>query len=151
FAGRRQVRMPEDWPAVYGKLSQSPTAEVREQALLLAVLFDDPQALASMRKIARDGNATAAARQNAMQALIRKKSPDLVPLLQGLLTDRAVRDVALRGLASYADDSTPGAILRQYPSLSEAEKTDAIHTLASRPAYAHALLDSIEQGAIPRQ
>jgi putative membrane-bound dehydrogenase-like protein len=151
FAGRRQVSMPDGWASVYRKLSQSTTTEVRDQALLLAVLFDDPQALASLRKLATDGNATAAARQNALQALIRKKSPDLVPLLQGLLADRAVRDAALRGLASYGDESTPGAILRQYPSLSEEEKADAIHTLASRPAYAHALLDAIEQGTIARQ
>src|SRR5262249_15117887 len=51
---------------------------------------------------------------------------------------------------SYGDESTPAAILRQYPSLSEEEKADAIHTLASRPAYAHALLDAIEQGTIAR-
>jgi putative membrane-bound dehydrogenase-like protein len=151
FAGRRQVPRPNDWPAVYQKLSQSPSAEVRDQALLLAVLFDDPQAMASLRKLVTDGTGTAAARQNALQALIRKKSPDLVPLLQSLLTDRAVRDAALRGLASYGDESTPEAILRQYPSLNEEEKADAIHTLASRPAYAHALLDAIEQGKVARQ
>jgi hypothetical protein len=36
------------------------------------------------------------------------------------------------------------------PSFSEEEKSDAIHTLTSRPAYALALLQAVEKGRIPR-
>ena len=45
--GRRDVAMPEGWPAVWRKLAKSPSAEVRDKATLLAVLFGDPEALAA--------------------------------------------------------------------------------------------------------
>jgi hypothetical protein len=48
--GRRAVREPEGWPAVYRKLSASKDAEVRELATALAVLFGDPQALEVLRQ-----------------------------------------------------------------------------------------------------
>jgi putative heme-binding domain-containing protein len=151
FAGRRQVAMPAEWPDVYRKLARSPSADVRDQALLLAVLFDDPQAISSLRKVVEDTAAAPVARQNALQALVYKKNPDLVPVLQNLLADRAMRGPALRGLAAFGDDATPRLVLRHYASFTEEEKADAVTTLASRPAYAVALLDAIGQGQIPRQ
>jgi putative heme-binding domain-containing protein len=50
----------------------------------------------------------------------------------------------------YPDAETPTAILKAYPSLSAAEKTDAVQTLASRPAFATALLDAVEKGTVPK-
>src|SRR5580704_4188500 len=52
--GRRQVKQPDGWPAVSRKLAASPNAEVRHKALLLSVMFGDPQAAASLRKTASD-------------------------------------------------------------------------------------------------
>ena len=86
-----------------------------------------------------------------MQTLIEKRPSDLLPLLRSLLTDRAVRGPALRGLASYSDPATPALILEHYASLTDAEKADAVATLASRPAYALALLDAMEKGRVPRR
>ena len=59
--------------------------------------------------------------------------------------------LALRGLASYSDPATPALILEHYATLTDAEKADAIATLASRPAYALALLDAMEKGRVPRR
>ena len=64
---------------------------------------------------------------------------------------RSLRGSVIRGLAAYSDHGTPQLILKHYPSLSHAEKTDAIQTLASRPAYAKALLDAVEQGTVARR
>jgi putative heme-binding domain-containing protein len=149
--GRREVPMPAAWPAVYHRLGQSPNAEVRAKAQLLAVLFGDADALASLRQVVQDRKAPTAGRQSALQALLSRRSPDLVSVLQGLLADPAMRGPALRGLAAFADASTPGLILRLYPSLGEDEKTDAIQTLASRPAFALALLDAVDKGQIARR
>jgi putative heme-binding domain-containing protein len=149
--GRRSVIAPEGWSAVYRKLSESKNAEVREKVLQLSVLFGDPQALAALRQTAADAKGDATTRRNALQTLVEKQPPDLLPLLRKLLSDRALRGLALRGLASYSDPETPPLILEHYAAFTDAEKADAIATLASRPKYALALLDAMEKGQVPRR
>jgi putative membrane-bound dehydrogenase-like protein len=149
--GRRNVTAPEGWSGVYRNLSDSKNAEIREKVLQLSVLFGDPQALAALRKTAADPKADAASRRTALQTLIEKRPPDLLPLLRQLITDRDVRGLALRGLASYRDPTTPALILEHYATFSDAEKADAVATLASRPEYALTLLDAMEQGRVPRR
>lgn len=149
--GRRSIAAPERWSEVYRKLAGSKNVEIREKVLQLSVLFDDPQALAALRQTAADPKSEAMARRSALQTLIEKRPPDLLPLLRKFIGDRAVRGLALRGLASYSDPQIPQFILEHYPTLSDAEKADAIATLASRPAYALALLDAMEKERVPRR
>jgi putative heme-binding domain-containing protein len=149
--GRRHVTAPAGWAAVHRKLAQSPDPEVRENVLVLSVLFGDPQALAALRRTAADPKAAVAARRNALQALVEKHPADLPPLLRALLDDRGMRGPALRALAAYSDPSTPDLILRHYAALGDAERADAVATLASRPAYALALLGAMERGQVDRK
>jgi putative heme-binding domain-containing protein len=78
------------------------------------------------------------------------KDKELVPVLTGLLQNRELRSAAIRGLGQYSDHSIPAAILDHYAGLSAEEKTDAVATLASRTAFAHALLDAVESKSVPR-
>jgi putative membrane-bound dehydrogenase-like protein len=149
--GQRQLPQPEGWPAVSRKLAASANAEVRQKGLMLSVMFGDVQALQSLRKTATDPAAREDARQNALQILVEVRAPDLLPLLRELLADRTMRRPALRGLAAFPDAGTPKAILSQYASFSDAEKADAVTTLASRPEYAMALLTAMERGQVPRR
>src|SRR5439155_22782248 len=82
--------------------------------------------------------------------LIEKRAPDLGPLLHELLTDKATRRTALRGLAAYPHPDTPRRVLAVYADLTPEEKQDAIATLASRKEYALALLDAVEKKVVPR-
>jgi putative heme-binding domain-containing protein len=149
--GRRNVAAPEGWPAAYRKLASSPNRDVREKALVLGLLFGDPQALKALRNTATDARADAAARRIALQALVEKRVPGVPELLRDLLDEPAMRGPALRALAAYDDPGTPALILRHYTGFGEAEKADAVATLASRPAYALALLDAMERGRVPRR
>lgn len=149
--GRRTVPMPQSWPVAFKKLAQSPNADVREQSLLLGVVFDEPQALAVMRQRIADARAAPEARRNALDSLVFKKDAELVPVLFGLLGDRQLRGPALRGLATFADPATPEQILKHFTTYSESEKADAIQTLASRPAYARVLLAAIENNKVARR
>ena len=148
--GRRQVPMPKDWPGVYPKLSKSPDAEVRDKATALALIFGDPAALDSLRTLAADAKADAAARTGAIQSLTQAKDPKLVPLLHDLLKDPPVRGHAIRALAASTDDATAALLLKVYPSLTDAEKRDAVNTLASRRSFALPLLDAVESGKVSR-
>jgi putative membrane-bound dehydrogenase-like protein len=149
LTGRRQVPMPSGWDAAFARLSASATAEVRERASALAVLFRDEKAFAALRQLAQNPKADAGERGRALATLLTQQRPDLVPLLQVLVKDPAVRGPAVRGLAAFADPATPNLLLGLYPSLTPTEKADAVATLASRPAYARALLDAMERGAVP--
>lgn len=143
--GRKHVAMPAGWKETYAKLAQSQEAGVREKSTNLALIFGDPQAIGMLRKVVIDPKADAARRQRALGALVENRVKDLAPQLQGWLQDPVLRSTALRGLAAYEDPQTPVRILAGYASYSDGEKQDAVNTLCSRPAYALALLDAVEQ------
>jgi putative membrane-bound dehydrogenase-like protein len=149
-ADRRGVKPPPGWAELYPKLDASRDREVRTLAETVALAFGDARVLAALRDRAADPTAAAADRRRAVQLLVGRKVPDLAPVLRGLLADPAVRGAAIRGLAAYPDAENPAAILKHYHSFTAEEKADAVQTLASRPAFALALLDAIEEGAVPK-
>jgi putative membrane-bound dehydrogenase-like protein len=148
--GRRQVAPPTGWAALRKRLVGSASAEVRELSLVLSGVFADQEALATLRQYALDAKEKEHTRRTALRTLIEVKAPDLSGLLRALLKDAALRGPALRGLAAINDSKTPQLILDLYPGLSAAEKVDAVGTLASRPAYALALLEALDGGRVPR-
>lgn len=150
LAGRRSVKAPAGWSEVHRKLSGSDDSEVRERVLALSVVFGDPQALVALRRIAEDTKASADTRGRALETLLDKRTKDVPGLLRKLLDDPTLRRAAVRGLAHFDEATTPELLLARYPKLPDAEKADAISTLASRPAYALALLDAIERKRLPR-
>jgi putative heme-binding domain-containing protein len=123
--------------------------EVRQKTLMLSVIFGDQEALTRLRSTAADSNAAEAERRLAVQTLVEVRAPGLVPLLHQLVVDAKVRGLALRGLAGFNDPATPDVILKLYASFSEADKSDAVTTLASRPEFAMVLLEAIEKGRVP--
>jgi putative heme-binding domain-containing protein len=146
--GRRNVPMPESWPAVYTRLAKSDDSQVRENALALALTFGDPQAVASLQKIIRAAAAPAEQRQRALAALAESRVTELAPLLHRLLDDSAVRGAAIRALAAYPDPKTPPLLLYRYSQLTSDEKQDVIQTLASRADFALALLGAVENKTV---
>src|SRR5690606_10188713 len=81
--------------------------------------------------------------------LLRVKDPQLLPALLKLLTQPALRDAALSGLALYDDPSIPAAVLGIYADASPAAKRNALATLCSRPAYGIELLKAVAAKQIP--
>ncbi len=148
LAGRRSVSMPRTWPDAYAKLSRSPSEVVRERALQSALVFDDAVALQALRRQAARKTASAAARNRAVTALVAKKPDNLAPLLLTLIGDPATRSTALRGIAEYDHPATASTIVKAYESFDAAARQDAVQTLASRPAWAMALMDAVEEEQI---
>jgi putative heme-binding domain-containing protein len=146
----RRLDMPDGWTRVQRKLADSPNAEVRQKALMLSVMFGDKEALASLRKTVTDTTAKDDARRLALQTLLEVRAPDVDALLRDLLADKVMRGQALRGLAAFKDPEIPKLILKNYATYTDAEKADAINTLASRIEYSFALLDAVEKNQVPR-
>lgn len=149
--GRRTVAMPKNWPATSAALLEKNNDALRTQVVALGVTFGDPRALQSMRETLASRSVPTASRLAALAALLKARDEQLPPTLHSLLTTESdLRTAALRALAAYDASATPGAILGVYGSLSPAEKRDALSTLASRPAYAAALLQALSEGKVAR-
>ncbi len=148
--GRRSVAMPAKWPGVYKKLAVSNNEQVREQARKLALVFGDPAALASLRKTLQDDKAPLDARRQALQSLLQKKAKGLAPVLHALVSQPTpLRLDALRALAAYDHDATPGVLLKTYDGLSNEHKQAALNTLASRVKYARVLVAAVADKRVP--
>jgi putative membrane-bound dehydrogenase-like protein len=142
--GRHTVAAPSQWTTAYARLSQSPRREVREQALLLALVFDDPVALASLRQQAVDGTLPTEQRSRAIDALVGRRPADLATLLLELVDDAGVRLAAVRGLAHYHHAETVSVLLSGYAEMDSAARQQTLQTLAARPDWAARLLDAVE-------
>ncbi len=149
--GRKTARKPDRWDAAYPALIASDNPEIRESAMLVALVYNDPRAIEDFRKIVADPKAETPRRVRAIEALVDHRTPGLGAELRGLLDQDAVRGAALRGLAAFEDPATNWAILSRYKTFSDDQKNDALATLAARPSSAMALLDAIASGAIPRR
>ena len=107
--GRKSMKMPEGWPTVYAALVQEHECRNPRTWLPLSSLpgtiFGDPRALADLHKTVLTRTAPAAERVAALEALIDKHQPDLLPMLQDLLADKSC---ARTGLASR-----PGGLCRR--------------------------------------
>jgi putative membrane-bound dehydrogenase-like protein len=147
--GRRALDMPPGWAKVSSTLKNDADPGVRSQATLLGVTFGDPAALASLRTVLADGKADDARRIDALAALLKVRDPNLPPTLHALLGDPALRGPALRALASFDDPKTPSIILKRYSSYTQAERRDALNTLASRINLARALMAAVIANRVP--
>ncbi|QDU27448.1 Cytochrome c [Anatilimnocola aggregata] len=148
--GRRSVPMPMTWPAVFETLSDSRTVDVQDHAVALAVKFDDAAVIAKLKKQLVDMGQDLGTRQQALALILTKLPVELPVTLHGLLREPAIRAQAIKALAAYNHPGTPAELVNLYGSLTEAERADVVQTLASRPAYAVALLSAVQEKKLPR-
>jgi putative heme-binding domain-containing protein len=147
--GKKGVKMPAGWPELYAKLAKSANESVKAEAQKLAAVFGDASTLEAMKKLALDASKDKAERVKALDSLIAKGDPSLVPTLQALVKDPALRESAIKGLAGFDDPKTPAGLVEAYPSFDTAAKLAAANTLASRKTYAKELMKAAQAGKIP--
>lgn len=150
LAGRPSVPAPAGWSDVEAQLGKSSHPEIQALTRSLGLTFGSPWALAALRAQAANRQAPLEARNQALKSLLVARSPDLVGLLQELCAEPGLRATAVRGLAQFDDGRTPNVLLQDYPGWSPENRRDVLNTLASRPAYARALVDAVGAGRVPR-
>jgi len=141
--------MPEGWKDLAVKLMAGDDAEVRRRVVALGVVFGDQRSFAVLRETLQDRKADAAARRQALASLVEARDKAGVPVLLGLAKESELRGDAIRALASFDDEKTPKVLLELYPSLDATAKRAVVNTLASRAAYAKALLNAVGKKTIP--
>jgi putative membrane-bound dehydrogenase-like protein len=148
--GTRKAAKPPAWDALALKLMNSPSAAVRNRIRDLSVVFGDIRALAETRKIALDPKADLETRKAALAAVIEARPTDLRLLCEELLGVRSLNPIAARGLALFDDPAIGPALVKAYPDFEPDDRPLLIATLASRQAFAVALLDAVAAKKIPR-
>ncbi len=142
--------MPEAWPDVFPRLSADPDRKVRSRATALAVTFGDPNARQALRGVLGDSRAPLDARREALAALLQAKDPALVATLQPLVADPGLGGPAIRALSAYDDPTTSAVLIAAYARMNPEARRDVLNTLAARKRSAHALLEAVDAGKVPR-
>ena len=117
----------------------------------LNVLFGDGHALEEVKRLALDNSASLDVRMSALKSVIEARPPDLRVVCERLVRVTFLNAVAVRGLALFDDPAIGVTLAKSYRAFHPSERSVVIETLASRPAFAVALLDQIAAGGIPRQ
>jgi putative heme-binding domain-containing protein len=105
-----------------------------------------------LRAVVADKKAELPQRRRALATLLQSRSADLVPLIVSTFDEMDISQEAIRGLAAIGDPGTPDILLKAFNDLkSGGAKNAAVSTLASRPAWAGRLLESVQRGQIKRQ
>ena len=154
--GRRSVRAPEGWSALSNTLACSTSAPVRQHALALSQIFGDTMAVASALECVQDSSVAAAQRCSTLSLLLGQQNQEASQLLKVLIDEPALTLSAIRGYAVVRNDEAPAVLISRYSKLNAQQQRAVIETLASRKAYAEALLEAlktnqIQPSAIPVQ
>lgn len=148
--GWSKARKPAAWDTLQSKLAGTTNAEFRDRARDLSALFGDGRALDEVKRVALDANAELPFRRAALQTLIEQRPPDLREICERLLNVSFLNSTAIRGLALFDDPVIGERLADSYSKFHASERAAVIETLASRAAFASALLDEVAAGRIPR-
>jgi putative membrane-bound dehydrogenase-like protein len=151
LSGWRKAKKPEAWNRLEPRLASATDPELRNRARDLNVVFGDGRALDEVKRLALDESTPLDVRKAALRTLIENRPPDLRSICERLVRIRFLNVVAVRGLALFDDPAIGQTLAASYRSFHPSERSAALETLASRPAFAAALLDQIAAGKIPRQ
>lgn len=147
--GQRTARAPKGWDAAAEQMERAGNPDVLALDRSLSLTFGSLQALASARTTLSDAAASTPERLHALESLLGVKDPQLPPVLLKFLADPALRIASIHALAAYDEPLTPHTLISLYPSLTTAEKHDALGTLASRASFARPLLAALAAGKLP--
>jgi putative membrane-bound dehydrogenase-like protein len=146
--GQHKPQAPDSWAKDQLRFADSTDADVARLARELSVLFGDGAALMDLRTLVADRNGDHAARSQAIVALAQAEDSESIPLLLGLLNDRAVYVTVAGALAAFDDPRIPQELLSRWGGLRHGSREAAVDTLVSRQSYAEQLVAALERGQV---
>ncbi len=147
--GSPALTMPESWPDLFAKFSKSRKQEIRERSIRLALKFNDPTAIKSLKKTVIDGDAEIGDRRLAIAALASYGKVPIADLLIQVSREPELQANAIRAMSSQNDKQIPDYLLESFGEFPSGSKQDALQTLASRAKWGQQLLDAVEDKRIP--
>ena len=149
--GRRDLQPPEGWQDLSVHLDESEDSEVRKLATQLSQIFGDESAIQRAFAVLRDSNAEIAARRTSLASLVSQQRQDLLPVLETLLDENALRLDAIRAFRVIESTRAAEILVDRFPSFDAGAQRAAVETLAGRRSHAEVLLAALEENKIPRK
>lgn len=150
FAGQVAVNMPTAWSRVFEQLNEHSHADVREKAERIAVIFGDERIFPKLRAILSNESESIDKRSRSLEILVRGRDPKAGDAILSAAENDQLRGAAIKALIAYDSPQIPRVLLDRYTEYSEGHQRDVVTTLISRPQFALALLDAIDQKKLPR-
>jgi len=138
--------------AVIGKLAagKGPAAA---PATVVAMWWNDPQALASARALVADAKAPAAVRVNLLRALAAAKDAASLDAFSAVVADASasldLRKAGLEGISALNDPKAAAFVIEKFQTLPGELKAQCINALVQSSASAEALVAALEQKKLP--
>lgn len=145
----RQIAAPPAWAVLESALEKHDA--LRGVRARLGLSFDPAKTRERLAAEAADANTDTAWREESVSLLSATRDKAVVPTLIALLDDEALRGAAIAGLRPYSSQETAAALTQRFAKMTPPQQTAAVNTLSSSVPGAHALLDGVESGALPRQ
>ena len=147
--GYSQLVEPKNWKWTRSQLLTLKDDAVTDAVQRLSLLFGDGTGLASLLELVKDRNGDHIARSNAIGTLAQNARAESIPVMLGLLNDKAVYVDICKALAAFDDDPRiPTELLKRWDSLRHGAKEAATDTLCSRRSYAVALARALKDGRV---
>jgi putative membrane-bound dehydrogenase-like protein len=146
--GWSKASAPANWVSFSKRFDKSESKELIGDLQALRLVFGDGLAIEELTRIIDNTNSDAEARRQALRSLLNSRPAEYAQNLIRLLGDRALVGEAIRGLANYDHPNTPTELINRLRSFGPSERLEVISTLASRPAYAKALLTAVREKKI---
>ena len=145
---------PNSWPRLLHAVRRSGKDELMWLAVRIGASFRDPATLDELARILRSERARAERRRVAVRlyanAAGRQASPLLLELTTAPDVPGPVRREALFWLGRVGDVAVARQLVAKLSELPAEDRQAAVLTLASRGAWAHALLDGLAAGTVQR-
>lgn len=149
--GQREVAPPKAWKSLGPELAASQSPELKNLGRQLGQVFGDEKATREALATLEDGKAILEDRQKALASLLTQQRKELLPLLEALLSEEALRIAAIRGYATFDDPRAASLLLDRYEAMDDEARRAIVETLATRKRYAEALFAAVKAERIPRE
>ena len=138
--GRRGLKPDGGWKSAATRFAMSSDPVVREMSHRISLIQGSDDAFNYFAQVVKNEKLDVPQRERALADLVTTRRPAVADLLLDRLNDPALRASAIRGLAGFDRPEVGEKVLGLYTNLSDAEKLDAISTLAAREKTASALV-----------
>ena len=147
--GWSEAPLPAKWSQVTEKLAALKDSKIDKAMVQLDIVFGEGRSIEELKKRVGDNQVDFATRRKAILTLANSmESGELYNFLKPHMNNRGLAN-AVAGALVHCDNRKVGSLLlRRFGQLDPAGQTIAINTLSTRPAWASALLDFVDQGKI---
>lgn len=150
LAGRTAPPAPPAANRVWSQLRSQRDPDTLRLVHRLGARYGERTSLETLRSELTDPTSPEPVRQAILTTLLETAPDGLADDLLGFVAAGRATAPTITALARLGDPRTPDRLLQAYPAMAPTVRTAVIDALTSRAAWAHALLEALQQGRIAR-